>query len=146
MMVRYHLRCKNNLLLLKRKFLLWVEDKKLFFFLNSHFYFIHFLCYISISSLNGVTLWKLNFPFLVPHWIMVVTFVCTAISPWFFSIWTLLCGVYHPYGLIFFANFIIVVLLQFVWQCLFSNVPVSYEWDNEDCIMCECLCCTWWGF
>jgi hypothetical protein len=68
-------------------------------------------------------------------------------SPWFFCpFWTLLCGVYRPHGLISFANFIIVVLLWSVWQCLFSNVPVSYEWDIKDCVMFECLCCTWWGF
>ncbi len=73
-MVRYLLRCKNSLLLLKRKFLLRVGDKKSFFLLNSRFYFILFYlificlhCYISISSLNGVTLWMLVFPFLVPH-------------------------------------------------------------------------------
>ncbi len=42
-MVRYHLRCKNSLLLLKRKFLLRVGDKKSFFLLNSRFYFILFI-------------------------------------------------------------------------------------------------------
>ncbi len=50
-MVRYRLRCKNSLLLLKRKFLLRVGDKNLFFLLNSCFYFIIFIvlhCYISI--------------------------------------------------------------------------------------------------
>jgi hypothetical protein len=41
-MVRYHLRCKKSLLLLKRKFLLRIGDKKLFFLLNSCFYFILF--------------------------------------------------------------------------------------------------------
>ena len=42
-MVRYHLRCKNSLLLLKRKFLLRVGDKYSFFLLNSRFYFILFI-------------------------------------------------------------------------------------------------------
>jgi hypothetical protein len=45
-MVRYHLMCKNSLLLLKRKFLLRVGDKKLFFSLNSRFYFILFYFYL----------------------------------------------------------------------------------------------------
>jgi hypothetical protein len=70
-MVRYHLRCKNSLLLLKRKFLLRVGDKKFVFLIEFtflfYFIFICLHCYISISSLNGVTLWKLIFPFLVPH-------------------------------------------------------------------------------
>jgi hypothetical protein len=30
------------------------------------------------------------------------------------------------------------VLLQSVWRRLFSNVPVSYEWDIEDCVMFKC--------
>ncbi len=50
-MVRYRLRCKNSLLLLKPKFLLRVGEKKSFFLLNSRFYFIIFIylhCYISI--------------------------------------------------------------------------------------------------
>jgi hypothetical protein len=68
-MVRYHLRCKNSLLLLKRKFLLRVGDKKFVFLIECTFlfYFIYLHCHISTSSLNGVTLWKLIFPFLVPH-------------------------------------------------------------------------------
>ncbi len=33
-----------------------------------------------------------------------------------FPFWTLLCGVYRPYGLIFFTNFIIVVLLRSVLE------------------------------
>jgi hypothetical protein len=133
-MGRCHLRCKNSLLLLKCKFLLKVGDKKIVFLIEFTFlfYFILFIYTdISISSLYGVTLWKLVFPFLVPHWILVVTFVCTVISPWFFSIWTLPCEVYRPYGLIFFANFIIVVLLRSVWRRLFSNVPVSYEQGHQ---------------
>ncbi len=72
MLVRYHLRCKNSLLLLKRKILLRVGDKKIAFLIEFTFlfYFILFLfvyTVISITSLNGVTLWKLIFPFLVPH-------------------------------------------------------------------------------
>jgi hypothetical protein len=42
-MVRYHLRCKSSLLLLKHKFLLRVGDKKFVFLLNSHFYFYLFI-------------------------------------------------------------------------------------------------------
>ena len=83
--------------------------KILFFLLNSHFYFIYLHCYGSISSLNGVTLWKLIFPILVPHWILVVTFVCTVITVHgsFHPFWTLLCGVYRSYGIIYFmANVI----------------------------------------
>jgi hypothetical protein len=72
MMVRYRLRCKNSLLLLKLKFLLRVGDKNSFFLFNSRFYFIIFIClhcYITIvfSSLNGATLWKLIFLSFVPH-------------------------------------------------------------------------------
>jgi len=71
MMVRYHLRCKNSLLLLKRKFLLRVGDKKFVFLIEFTFlfYFILFIYTVILvfSSLNGVTLWKLIFPFLVPH-------------------------------------------------------------------------------
>ncbi len=33
---------------------------------------------------------------------------------------------------------LIVVLLRSVWRRLFSNVPVSYERDIEDCVMFEC--------
>ncbi len=33
---------------------------------------------------------------------------------------------------------LIVVLLQSVWQRIFSNVPVSYKQDIEDCVMFEC--------
>ena len=49
-MVRYHLRCKNSLLLLKRKFLLRVGDKKFVFLIEFTFlfYFIYLHCYISI--------------------------------------------------------------------------------------------------
>jgi hypothetical protein len=60
--------------------------------------------YISISSLNGVTLWKLIFPILVPHW-NPGSYICVYChySPWFiYPLWTLLCGVYCPYGLIFY--------------------------------------------
>ena len=42
-MVRYHLRCKNSLLLLKRKFLLRVGDKKFVFLIEFTFYFILFI-------------------------------------------------------------------------------------------------------
>ncbi len=42
-MVRYHLKCKNSLLLLKQKFLLRVGDKNSFFLLNSRCYFILFI-------------------------------------------------------------------------------------------------------
>ncbi len=44
-MVRYHLRCKNSLLLLKRKFLLRVGDKEIVFLIEFTFlfYFILFL-------------------------------------------------------------------------------------------------------
>ncbi len=39
MIVRYHLRCKNSLLLLKRKFLLRVGDKKIVFLIEFTFLF-----------------------------------------------------------------------------------------------------------
>ena len=42
-MVRYRLRCKNSLLLLKRKFLLRVGDKKIVFLIEFTFYFILFI-------------------------------------------------------------------------------------------------------
>ncbi len=137
-MVRYHLMCKNSLLLLKCKFLLRVGEKNCFsywifhVFISFHFIFIYLHCYISISSLNGVTLWKLIFPFLVPHWILVVTFVSTVISPWWFAEYTVLTDKY------FSPTLIVVVLLQSVWRRLFSNVPVSYERDIKDCVIFKC--------
>ena len=90
MMVRYHLRCKNGLLLLKRKFLLRVGDIFLFFLLNSCFCFILFI-YTVISAflflLNGVTLLEVDFSnfgsALNPG-----SYICMYChySPWFFSI------------------------------------------------------------
>ncbi len=50
-MVRYCLRCKNSLLLLNRKFLLRVGDKKIVFLIEFTFLFYYFYlshCYISI--------------------------------------------------------------------------------------------------
>ncbi len=50
-MVRYRLRCKNSLLLLKHKFLLRVGDKKFVFLIEFTFLFYYFIClhcYISI--------------------------------------------------------------------------------------------------
>jgi hypothetical protein len=71
MIVRYRLRCKNTLLLLKRKFLLRVGDKKFVFLIEFMVFILIFLFVYTVilvfSSLNGVTLWKLIFPFLVPH-------------------------------------------------------------------------------
>ncbi len=65
MMARCHLRCKKSLLLLERKFLLRVGDKKSVFLIEFtflfYFIFIYSHCYISISSLYGVTLWKMIF-------------------------------------------------------------------------------------
>ena len=123
-MVRYHLRCKNSLLLLKRKFLLRVGDKKSFFLLNSRFYFILFIyivilvfftkwCYslevdVSIfgSALNPGSYMRMHCHY----------------SPWFFSFWTLLCGVYCPYRLVFryqFYNrsFTAICLATSILQC-----------------------------
>ncbi len=54
-----------------------------------------------------------------------------------FPFWTLLCGVYRLYGLIFFANFnrsVTAICLA----TLFLNVPVSYERDIKDCVIFEC--------
>ena len=60
-------------------------------------------------------------------------------SPWFFFFrWTLLCGVYHPYGLVFCHKLVIVVLSFIIFTCvaairlvlptIFSNLfPVSYN-------------------
>ena len=135
-MVRYHLRCKNSLLLLKCKFLLRVGDKK-FVFLTEFTFFFYFI-FISFvytvilvfSSLNGVTLWKLIFPFLVPHWILVVTIVCTAVLPLVhgsFPIWTLLCGVYRPYGLIFFTNF----NCSITAICFGDAYSLMYQWATN---------------
>ena len=44
-MVRYYLRCKNSLLLLKRKFLLRVGDKKIAFLIEFTFLFSYFICF-----------------------------------------------------------------------------------------------------
>ena len=44
-MVRYRLRCKNSLLLLKRKFLLRVGDKKFVFLIEFTFLFYYFICF-----------------------------------------------------------------------------------------------------
>ncbi len=111
------------------------------------FYFIHLHCYISISSLNGVTLWKLIFPILVLHWILVATFVCAVIvAHGSFPFWTLLCGVYRPYGLIFYCwlcNRIVTEIC--LGKPVVSNLPVSYKWDMEDCVLFDC-CYAWWGF
>ncbi len=42
-MVKYHLRCKISLLLLKRKFLLIVGDKKMVFLIEFTFLFYYIL-------------------------------------------------------------------------------------------------------
>jgi hypothetical protein len=67
-MVRYHLRCKNSLLLLKRKFLLRVGDKKFVFLIEFTFYFILFIYAVILVFF---TKWcyslEVDFPFLVPH-------------------------------------------------------------------------------
>jgi hypothetical protein len=44
-MVRYHLRCKNSLLLLKPKFLLRVGDQKIIFLIEFTFLFYFILFY-----------------------------------------------------------------------------------------------------
>ena len=121
----------------------------MFFFIEFTFltYFIYLHCYISIFILlNGVTLWKLIFPILVPHWILVVTFVCTVIIVHgSFPFWTLLCGVYRPYGFIFchqlYNHSVTAICLA---KPLVSNLPVSYEWDIKDCVLFGC-CYAWWG-
>ncbi len=87
------------------------------------------------------------FPFLAPHWILVVTFVCTVIIVHgSFPFWTLLCGVYRPYGFIFchqlYNHSVTAICLA---KPLVSNLPVSYEWDIKDCVLFGC-CCAWWGF
>jgi len=55
-MVRYHLGCKNSLLLLKRKFLLRVGDKKIVFLIEImfliYFYFILFIYTIILVFLH----------------------------------------------------------------------------------------------
>ena len=68
-MVRYHWRCKNSLLFLKRKFLLRVGDENfvILYWIHISFYFIYLHCYISIfillngqrgaSSFDGCTYW-----------------------------------------------------------------------------------------
>ncbi len=147
-MVRYHLSCKNSLLLLKRKFLLRVGEKLVFlieFMFLFYFVFIYLHCYISTSSLNGVTLWKLIFPFLVPHWILVVSFVSTVISSWFFPFWTLLYGVYRPYGLKKIANFdrsvTAICLATPILQC-----TSELQTGHQRLCHVRLLCCTWWGF
>ena len=149
-MVRYHLRCKNSLLLLKRKFLLRVGDKSLCFFIEFTFLscFIYLHCYISVFYF---TKWcyslEVDFLILVPHWILVVTFVRTVIIVHgSLPFWILLCGVYHPYGLIvcyqlYNHSFTAICLAKL----LVSNLPVSYKWDIKDCALFGC-CCAWWGF
>ena len=64
---------------------------------------------------------------LVPHWILIVTFVCTVIVVHcsFNPFWTLLCKVCHPFELVFCYQFIIVVLLQSVWWSLYSPIDQS---------------------
>ena len=47
MMVRYHLRCKNSLLLLKRKFLLRVGDKKIVFLIEFTFFYTVILVFFT---------------------------------------------------------------------------------------------------
>ena len=147
MMMRYHLRCKNSLLLLK---LSYVESRRCKFHFSFWihifilYYWIHLHCHNSISSLNGITLWKLIFPILVPHWILVDTFVCTVITVHgsFNPFWTLLCGVYCPYGLIFcrqrYNRNVTAICLA---KSVVFNLPVSYEQDITDCVLFECSCC-----
>jgi len=55
-MVRYHLRCKNSLLLLKRKFLLRVGDKKFVFLIEFTFLF-YFILFIYTVILVFFTKW-----------------------------------------------------------------------------------------
>ena len=53
MMARYHLRCKNSLLLFKCKFFCWDKEiKKLFFSLNSRFYIMKKLFKYLLFSKN----------------------------------------------------------------------------------------------
>jgi hypothetical protein len=103
------------------------------FYFILFYLFIYLHCYISISSLYGVTLWKLIFPILVLHQILVVTFVCTVIiAHGSFPFSTLLCRVYRPYGLIFCQQ---LYNHSFTAICLAKplvcSLPVSYEWDIE---------------
>jgi hypothetical protein len=65
-MVRYYLRCKNSLLLLKRKSLLRVGDKNLFFLLNSRFYFILFLFIYTVLLVFDVS--QISVPYKYVLW------------------------------------------------------------------------------
>ncbi len=148
-MVRYHLRCKNSLLLLECKFLLRVGDKKIVLLIEFrflfYFIFIYLHCYISTFSLNGVTLWKLIFPFWVPHWILVVTSVSTVISPWFFSIVDSALRSIYPYGLVFFANFdCSVTAIYFATPIL--QCTSELQTGHRRLCHVKVLCCAWWGF
>ncbi len=86
------------------------------------------------------------FSILVPHWILVATFVCTVtIVHGSFPFWTLLCRVYCPYGLIFCHRlYDCSVTVICIAKPFFSNLPVRNEWDIKDYDLFRC-CCTWWG-
>jgi hypothetical protein len=77
-------------------------------------------------------------------------------SPWLiFSIWTLLCGGYRPFGLVFITNFIIVfnsfigftcvVVISLALPVVSNLFPVSYERNVKEQISSE-NSCTWWDF
>ncbi len=109
MMVRYHLRCKNSLLLLKHKFLLRVGDKKFVFLIEFTFIFFYFYLFTLLYQ-YFFTKWCYSlevdffyFWFRIESW-QLQSYVLSLVHG-SFPIWTLLCGVYCPYGLIFFANF-----------------------------------------
>ncbi len=110
----------------------------MFFLLNSRFYFILFI-YTVILVFFTKWWYSLEVDFSIFGFALnpgsYNRMYCRQ-SMVLFHFWTLLCRVYRPYGLIFFANFNRSIT-AICWWRLFSNVPVSYKRDIEDCVIFE---------
>ena len=114
-MGRSHLRCKNRTLLLCSVSLLRVGDK-FAFLLNSRlilFYFIYFILLLVLYYCPKLgqlffTKWCYSPDYvfilsdLVPHWILIVSFVWTVVMVHGFLQMDSACGVYRPNGLVFY--------------------------------------------
>ena len=142
-MGRSHLRCKNRTLLLCSVSLLRVGDK-FAFLLNSRlilFYFIYFmlllvLLYCPKLGQKFFTKWCYSPDYvfilsdLVPHWILIVSFVWTVVMVHGFLQMDSACGVYRPNGLVFYhrlwnRELFSRLLLRSVWCSLYS--PICFQ-------------------